>query len=228
MNTLIRLPRDEVFRMDELIRVRAGQVASMDMTDKEELQISVFAFDGGEGISEEVYPGEMLYYALSGAPAVLVSGEQHALPAGSAIRIDADVPHELIGAEPYKLFQILIGHGGAQTMNPFIKHLEHAKALALGEQVGYEKNQVVSLTLTNQPEVGLTLFAFDAGTKIGPHAASGDAMPMILEGEAEVIIGDQSYAVKAGETIVMPANIQHTVKATTAFKMLLVVVRPKA
>ncbi len=48
-------------------------------------------------------------------------------------------------------------------MEKLIKNLEHVKPLPLKEQVAYEPGQVVSLTLAQQPGVGMTLFAFDAG-----------------------------------------------------------------
>lgn len=50
-------------------------------------------------------------------------------------------------------------------------------------------------------------------------------MVVILEGEAEIIIDGQSFLVREGESIVMPADIPHAVKAVTPFKMLLTVVK---
>ena len=48
-------------------------------------------------------------------------------------------------------------------MEQLIKNLDRAQPLPLKEQVAYEKGKVVSLTLTQRPGVGMTLFAFDAG-----------------------------------------------------------------
>ena len=61
-------------------------------------------------------------------------------------------------------------------MEQLIKNLDRAQPLPLKEQVAYEKGKVVSLTLTQRPGVGMTLFAFDAGEGISTHAAPGDAM----------------------------------------------------
>jgi quercetin dioxygenase-like cupin family protein len=46
-----------------------------------------------------------------------------------------------------------------------------------------------------------------------------------LDGEAEVEIAGNAYKVKEGETITLPANIPHAVKAATRFKMLLTMIR---
>lgn len=51
-------------------------------------------------------------------------------------------------------------------------------------------------------------------------------MAVILEGEAEIMIGNEPHTVRGGECIVMPANVQHIVRAVTPFKMLLIVVKP--
>ena len=111
-------------------------------------------------------------------------------------------------------------------MDTMIKNLEHAVPLALAEQVQYEEGKVVSLTLAQKPGVGMTLFAFDAGEGISTHAAPGDAMAFILEGQAEITIDGKVNAVSGGGAIVMPKGIPHAVRAVTRFKMLLTVVKP--
>ena len=111
-------------------------------------------------------------------------------------------------------------------MDKLIKNLEHSQPLPLAEQVAYEKGKVVSLTLAQKPGVGMTLFAFDAGEGVSTHAAPGDAMAYILDGEAEVTIDGAVHRVTAGGAIIMPANVPHAVKSVTPFKMLLTVVNP--
>lgn len=110
-------------------------------------------------------------------------------------------------------------------MDKLIKNLEHAKPVVLAEQVSYEAGKVVSLTLAQKPGVGMTLFAFDAGEGVSTHAAPGDAMAYILEGQAQITIADVTHPVSAGCVIIMPAGIPHAVKAITPFKMLLTVVK---
>ena len=52
-----------------------------------------------------------------------------------------------------------------------------------------------------------------------------NAMAVILDGEAEIVINVKSYRAKEGQGIVMPDGIPHTVKSVTCFKMLLTVVK---
>lgn len=110
-------------------------------------------------------------------------------------------------------------------MEELIKNIPHAKSLDLTEQVAYEAGKVVSKTLTQRPGVGMTLFAFAAGEGVSTHAAPGDAMAHVLEGEAEITINGVTHWVTAGHAIVMPAGVPHAVHALTPFKMLLTVVK---
>ena len=106
-----------------------------------------------------------------------------------------------------------------------IKNVEHAKEFQMEGLVDYENGKVVSLTLAQEKMVSMTVFAFDAGEKISTHAAPGDAMVTILDGEAEITIGEGVHPVKKGETIIMPAGVPHGLRADSRFKMLLTVVK---
>lgn len=110
-------------------------------------------------------------------------------------------------------------------MSELIKNIEHCQPFELVNMVEYEEGKIASLTLAQKKGVGITLFAFDKGEGLSTHAAPGDAMAVILDGEAEIVIDGKSYNAKAGQGIVMPARIPHAVKSITRFKMLLTVVK---
>jgi quercetin dioxygenase-like cupin family protein len=106
----------------------------------------------------------------------------------------------------------------------FIKNIDFKKAVLLESLVEYQTGQVVSRTLAQGKPVSLTLFAFDKGEEISSHSSSGDALVYILDGKAEITIGDEKFQLSKGETIVMPAGIPHALFAAERFKMFLVVV----
>jgi len=99
------------------------------------------------------------------------------------------------------------------------------KAFNLKESVDYADGSVVSKTLIKKDIGNITLFAFDAGQGLSEHTAPFDAVVYILDGEAEITIGGQPQNVVAGEILIMPANISHSLQAKTPFKMLLVMIR---
>ena len=109
-----------------------------------------------------------------------------------------------------------------------IKNVEHAVQFEIADLFDYEKGQVASLTLAQEPQVGMTLLAFDEGEGVSSHSAPGDALIVVLDGEAEITVGDKKYNVVKGQSIVLPAGVPHAVHAVTKYKMLLTVVKEQA
>jgi quercetin dioxygenase-like cupin family protein len=73
----------------------------------------------------------------------------------------------------------------------------------------------------------LTLFSFDQGQGLSEHTAPYDATVLVVDGEATLVIDGKPIVAKAGEMVIMPANIPHAVRADTRFKMLLIMIREK-
>jgi len=71
----------------------------------------------------------------------------------------------------------------------------------------------------------VTLFAFDTDQGLSEHTAPFDALVNILEGEAQITISGLSFELKGGESIIMPANEPHALRALKQFKMLLTMIR---
>ncbi len=91
--------------------------------------------------------------------------------------------------------------------------------------IEYSPNSIVSKTIIDKKSGTVTLFAFDQGQGLSEHTVPFDALASILEGEAEIIIGAEKNIIKAEESILMPADIPHAVKANKKFKMLLVMIK---
>jgi quercetin dioxygenase-like cupin family protein len=100
-----------------------------------------------------------------------------------------------------------------------------AQAVVLADMVAYQAGAVVSRTLVKKNVATVTLFAFDAGQGLSEHTAPFDALVEILDGEAELTIGGTKAIARAGQAVLMPANVPHALSAVTPFKMLLVMVR---
>lgn len=112
-------------------------------------------------------------------------------------------------------------------MKKLIKNLSHSETLNFAEQVSYLDGQIVSKTLAQNKHHSLTLFAFDKGEEISTHDSSGDALVLALDGQGKITIDGKVYELKAGEAIVMPAQVPHAVFAPERFKMLLTVLFPE-
>lgn len=89
----------------------------------------------------------------------------------------------------------------------------------------YQDSSIVSRVLLKNKGGSVTLFAFDVGEGLSEHTAPFDALVVVTDGEAEIQIAGENFQVRQGETIILPANQPHAVRATTQFKMLLIMIR---
>lgn len=103
--------------------------------------------------------------------------------------------------------------------------LPSAEAVRLEQLIDYSAHSIVSREILKTKTGTLTLFAFDAGQGLSEHSAPFDAVVQVLDGEAEIMIGGKTVMTKAGETVLMPANVPHAVTAHQRFKMLLIMIR---
>jgi len=99
------------------------------------------------------------------------------------------------------------------------------KAVEMSGLVSYHSGSVISRTLIDRKIGTITLFSFDAGQGLSEHTVPFDAFVQIIDGAAEVTIDGTKHLVSAGEFIIMPANIPHSLKAVEKFKMMLVMIR---
>jgi quercetin dioxygenase-like cupin family protein len=100
-----------------------------------------------------------------------------------------------------------------------------AKVFNAATLVDYQPGSVVSREIIKKANGKVTLFAFDVDEGLSEHTSPFDALVQVLEGEAEISISGAPHKVRAGESILMPANQPHALKACTRFKMLLVMIR---
>jgi quercetin dioxygenase-like cupin family protein len=93
------------------------------------------------------------------------------------------------------------------------------------ESIEYSTDGIVSKRVLDREVGNVTLFAFDKDQRLSEHSAPFDAMLQVVEGTGEVIINKVSFQLGAGETIIMPANIPHSVNAIEKFKMVLIMIK---
>jgi quercetin dioxygenase-like cupin family protein len=103
--------------------------------------------------------------------------------------------------------------------------LKAAEVKRLVDLLQYQDGSIVSRVLLKNKGGTVTLFAFAEGEGLSEHTAPFDALVAVIDGEAEIEIGAESFRVQRGETITLPANRPHAVRAATEFKMLLIMIR---
>ena len=100
-----------------------------------------------------------------------------------------------------------------------------AEVFSFADEVNYAQGAIVSKTIVKKDSGNVSLFAFDKGEGLSEHTAPFDALVQIVDGIAEILINNKPFIVKSGESIIMPANIPHALKATEKFKMILTMIK---
>ena len=91
--------------------------------------------------------------------------------------------------------------------------------------IKYQSKGIASRTLIESMACTVTLFAFDARQAISEHSAPFNAMVYVVEGALEISLAGTPHAVAAGDTLVMPANVPHALRARRKSIMMLVMAR---
>ena len=96
---------------------------------------------------------------------------------------------------------------------------------SLSELLQDQDGSIVRRVLLKNKGGTVTAFAVDAGDGLSEPTAPFDALVIVTDGDAEIVIAGETYHVSEGETILLPANRPHAVKAVAKFKMLLIMIR---
>jgi quercetin dioxygenase-like cupin family protein len=100
-----------------------------------------------------------------------------------------------------------------------------AEVFSFSKSVDYAPNAIVSKTVLKKSSGNISLFAFDKGEGLSEHTAPFDALVQVIDGKAEICIGGNPLVVESGQSVIMPANVSHALKALEPFKMILIMMK---
>jgi quercetin dioxygenase-like cupin family protein len=92
----------------ELVSYQEGSVVSRTLLDKKAGTITVFAFAGGEGLSEHTAPFDAFVQIIDGTAEITVDGVLHTVRAGQMIIMPANKPHALRAVQQFKMLLVMI------------------------------------------------------------------------------------------------------------------------
>src|SRR5690606_30773789 len=96
---------------------------------------------------------------------------------------------------------------------------EKETVFSLEDTIEYTDSGVISKQVTKSKAGNITLFSFDKEQGLSEHTAAYDALVQVLDGEVEININGKLFHLKKGNSIIMPANVPHALKAVERFKM---------
>ena len=98
----------KVSNLSELITYQSGSVVSRQLIKKSTGNVTLFAFDKGEALSEHTAPFDALVYLLDGSAEITISGKSYRLTPGEMIIMPANQPHALKAIEKFKMMLVMI------------------------------------------------------------------------------------------------------------------------
>jgi quercetin dioxygenase-like cupin family protein len=85
-----------------------GSVVSRQITKEQAGNVTLFAFDAGQELSEHISPFDALVQILDGEADVFISGQPFHLVNGQAIILPAGKPHALQAPQKFKMLLTMI------------------------------------------------------------------------------------------------------------------------
>jgi quercetin dioxygenase-like cupin family protein len=85
------------------IDYQSGGIVSKQLIKTATGNITLFAFDAGQGLSEHTSPFDALVTVLEGDADVTIAGEAHRVSAGQLLQLPANVAHGLQAPARFKM-----------------------------------------------------------------------------------------------------------------------------
>jgi quercetin dioxygenase-like cupin family protein len=101
-------PSSEILKFVGMIAYQEAAVVSRQIIKTEAGNITLFAFDIDQGLSEHTAPFDALVQILEGQAQISISGKPFDLQAGDAIIMPANEPHALKAIQRFKMLLTMI------------------------------------------------------------------------------------------------------------------------
>lgn len=102
------IPPSESLRLADLITPTEGGIASRVLAKTGGGNVTLFAFDAGEGLSEHTAPFDALVIVLDGALELAIGGQSVAAAPGSIVRMPANIPHAVDATVASRMLLIML------------------------------------------------------------------------------------------------------------------------
>lgn len=101
-------PRGQILKLAEMVDYQAGSIVSRIIVKAETGNVTLFAFDEGQELSEHTTPFDALVHVLDGEVAIQISRKPFHLGPGDAIVMPANEPHAVKAVKSFKMLLTMI------------------------------------------------------------------------------------------------------------------------
>ena len=96
------------YNLKESVNYAEGSIVSKIVRKNAGGNVSLFAFDKGQNLSEHSAPFDAMIYIIEGEAKVIIDKKPHHMKEGSFIIMPADVPHAVESLSKFKMLLIMI------------------------------------------------------------------------------------------------------------------------
>lgn len=108
MSAASQLPAGEALALVALIAPTTQGIASRILGKAAGGNVTLFAFDQGQGLTEHSSPFDAFVLVLDGALTLTIGGASVRATPGTIVRMPAEVPHALDAPEPCRMLLIML------------------------------------------------------------------------------------------------------------------------
>ncbi len=108
MTTTGTIPPAEALRLADLITPTERGIASRVLAKTSTGNVTLFAFDAGEGLSEHTAPFDALVITLEGSLTLTIGGQRVSAAPGTIVRMPANVPHAVDATVASRMLLIML------------------------------------------------------------------------------------------------------------------------
>jgi quercetin dioxygenase-like cupin family protein len=98
----------QVSGMKDMVAYQEGSVVSKEIIKKPSGNVTIFAFDKDQGLSEHTAPFDALVYILDGETEITISGKPYSLKEGDMIIMPGGEPHALKAVKRFKMMLVMV------------------------------------------------------------------------------------------------------------------------
>ncbi len=101
-------PTAQILSLADLISYQEGAIVSRVILKAEAGNVTFFAFDEGQELSQHTAPFDALVHVLDGEVEIKISGQPFQLKTGEAIIMPANDPHAVKATKKFKMLLTMI------------------------------------------------------------------------------------------------------------------------
>ena len=102
------LPAAQTAKAGDLVNYQDGAVVSREIIRKPTGNVTLFAFDAEQGLSEHTAPFDALVQVLDGSVELTIGGQKVLARAGESVLMPAGIPHAVRAPERFKMLLSMV------------------------------------------------------------------------------------------------------------------------